>query len=81
MFRAHAGFLGVLFSRSSERGEHAVISFWDGLASVGELEASPLYQSIVRRIEETSFLVGKSSVEVLEVEAGTVATGLANVLP
>jgi len=77
MFRAHAGFLGVLFARSPTGDERAVLSFWDGPPSVLAFNTSLLYQSAVRQIEDAGFLVGHSSVEILEVEAGILDSTLA----
>jgi heme-degrading monooxygenase HmoA len=68
MFRAHAGFLGVLFGGAGD--ERVVISFWRDTEAVRTLEQSPRYRETVREIEAGSFILGPSSVEVYAVHGG-----------
>jgi heme-degrading monooxygenase HmoA len=64
MFREQAGFLGVLFAKSSE--ERAVITFWSSRDDLRRLEDSSSYQETVASITQAGLLDGPSSVEVFE---------------
>jgi heme-degrading monooxygenase HmoA len=66
MFRSQQGFVGVLFAR--QRAERAVISFWRDLASAHALDDSQIYEATVAEIEATGFIIGPSTIDVLEVE-------------
>jgi heme-degrading monooxygenase HmoA len=70
MFRAQAGFRGVIFSRSGN--EVAVLSFWKDSSAVDALERSSSYQDTVRAIGQAGFLVGGPSVEVYGIDAGLI---------
>ncbi|WP_166345699.1 hypothetical protein [Phytoactinopolyspora limicola] len=65
MFRAHAGFAGLLFGRSGD--ECVVVTLWADAESVAAFEASQLYQETVDRITAAGFIVGPSFVERFEV--------------
>jgi heme-degrading monooxygenase HmoA len=64
MFREQAGFLGVLFAKSSE--ERAVITFWSSRDDLRRPEDSSSYQETVASITQAGLLDGPSSVEVFE---------------
>jgi heme-degrading monooxygenase HmoA len=66
MFRTQQGFVGVLFAR--QRAERTVISLWRDLASAHALDGSPTYMATVAEIEATGFIIGPSTIDVLEVE-------------
>jgi heme-degrading monooxygenase HmoA len=66
MFRAQPGFAGVLFA--GQGSERVVITLWRDLAAAEALERSETYNATVAEIQATGFLLGDSSVEVLEVE-------------
>jgi heme-degrading monooxygenase HmoA len=68
MFRAHAGFIGVVFGGAD--GERVVITFWRDADAVGALAASPRYRETVRDIEASGFIVGPSSIDVYEIDGG-----------
>jgi heme-degrading monooxygenase HmoA len=68
MFRAHAGFKGVIFAGAQE--VRIVVTFWRDIEASRALEASPRYQKTVRDIEATGFIVGPSSVEVYALQGG-----------
>jgi heme-degrading monooxygenase HmoA len=66
MFRSQQGFVGALFAR--QRAERTVISLWRDLASAHALDGSPTYKATVAEIEAIGFIVGPSTIDVLEVE-------------
>jgi heme-degrading monooxygenase HmoA len=66
MFRSQQGFVGILFAR--QRSERAVISLWRDLTSAQALDQSPTYRATVAEIEATGFILGPSTIDVLEVE-------------
>jgi heme-degrading monooxygenase HmoA len=67
MFRAHRGFVGVLFARRG--AERIVVTLWDSAANARALAQSPAYGATVAEITATGFLRGKQSLEVLDLEA------------
>ena len=72
MFKAQLGFEGVLFAR---RGSEAiVISLWRDAAAVAALDESPTYESAVRTIGESGYLVGDSTVELFDLHGGALGT-------
>src|SRR5438128_254618 len=70
MFRAHRGFIGVVFGETED--ERIVITFWASREAAAALDASPLYRETVERIEATGFVVGPSTVEIFEVRGGVI---------
>jgi heme-degrading monooxygenase HmoA len=70
MFRAHEGLIGVIFGGAED--DRVVISLWGSAHDVAALDASPIYQQTVERIEATGFIVGPSSVEVFAVHGGEI---------
>jgi heme-degrading monooxygenase HmoA len=70
MFRAHDGFLGVIFGETG--AERVVITFWRDADAAERLGASPRYRETVARIEASGFIVGPSAIEVFDVRAGTI---------
>lgn len=66
MFRAHDGFIGVVFGRHGD--ERTVITLWRDLAAAYALDDSQIYKSTVAEIEATGFIIGPSTLEMLEVE-------------
>ena len=69
MFRAHDGFIGVIFG--SADAERVVISFWRDAAAVSSFEASQCYQETVRELETSGLILGSSSVDAYMVDGGT----------
>lgn len=78
MFRAHSGFLGVLFARNGSRCK--VITLWETPDSVAGLEGSDLYHSTVDQIVAAGFLRGDQSVEVYQTHGGELSSGIAAAL-
>lgn len=74
MFRAHEGFVGVLFAEADD--ERVVVTLWRSAEAVDALNASSLYRKTVERIESTGFIVGPSSVEVFELQRGAIESTL-----
>ncbi|TDD21125.1 hypothetical protein E1218_21435 [Kribbella turkmenica] len=72
MFRAHEGFVGLLFGREGSRC--VVTTLWADHAAADALERSARYQDSVRRIAAAGFLTGESSVERYDVH-GSVLPG------
>jgi heme-degrading monooxygenase HmoA len=68
MFRSHDGFVGVVFAEAGS--ERTVITFWTDRAAAAALDTSPRYCEAVRRIEETGFILGPSSVDLSDVAGG-----------
>jgi heme-degrading monooxygenase HmoA len=66
MFRSQQGFVGLLLGR--QRADRVVISLWRNLSSAQALDESQTYKTTVAEIEATGFIVGPSTVEVLEVD-------------
>jgi heme-degrading monooxygenase HmoA len=64
MFRAHDGYLGVLFGRDGE--SCIVVTLWETMRAAEAISASPLYQRTVRDIMAAGFLRSEGSVEVFE---------------
>jgi heme-degrading monooxygenase HmoA len=71
MFKDQPGFLGVLFAR--QEADCAVITFWDQPAAIEALESSPVYLTTVAEINQTGFLVGDASVDILDIHAGEIS--------
>jgi heme-degrading monooxygenase HmoA len=69
MFRAQAGFRGVLFASGGET-ERVVLSFWADAGSVAALDDSPSYAETAGALLETGILAGQQTVEVLDVHGG-----------
>jgi heme-degrading monooxygenase HmoA len=65
MFRAHRGFLGLLFGRNG--GDCIVTTLWEDHAAADALDGSARYRDTVARISATGFLVGESTVERFDV--------------
>jgi heme-degrading monooxygenase HmoA len=75
MFRPHDDFLGVVFAEAGD--ERLVLTFWRDADAAEALNASPRYHQVVERIEDTGFIVGPSSLEVVEVHGGAIDRPLA----
>jgi heme-degrading monooxygenase HmoA len=71
MFKDQPGFLGVLFAR--QEADCVVITLWDQPDSIEALESSPVYLTTVAEINQTGVLVGKASVDVLDIHAGDIS--------
>jgi heme-degrading monooxygenase HmoA len=71
MFRQQPGFRGVLFARSG--ADCVVVTLWQDQEAAEALSTSPTYRSTVEQISETGFLVGASSLQVLELHGGLLA--------
>jgi hypothetical protein len=54
--------------RCRQRSERAVISLWRDLASAHALDQSPTDRATVAEIAATGFILGPSTIDVLEVE-------------
>jgi heme-degrading monooxygenase HmoA len=78
MFKAHSGFLGVLFARNGSTCK--VITLWEGLESVAEFESSKLYRATVDRIIAAGFLRGAQSVDVYHTQGGELGSTLDSAL-
>jgi heme-degrading monooxygenase HmoA len=74
MFRSHDGFLGVLFGACG--GERVVITFWRDAEAAYALNRSARYQQTVEKIEATGFIVGPSSLDLVEIEGGAIDAAL-----
>jgi heme-degrading monooxygenase HmoA len=70
MFRAQAGFNGVMFAR--REGERAVITFWRDISAVDALSRSESYQATVSEIEGKGFTQGDAFIELFEIEGAFV---------
>lgn len=68
MLRGEPGFLGVLFLRTA--AGCAALTIWEDLHAVDALTRSQRYQEVVRELQATGLLVGRPSIEVLEVHGG-----------
>src|SRR6266498_4392778 len=70
MFRSHDGFLGVVFAEAGD--ERVVVTFWRDAAAAEQLNVSPRYQEIVAHIAAAGFILGPTSLNVLEVHGGAI---------
>ena len=68
LFRKQQGFLGVFFL--GKQKDRAVLTIWKDKSSVGALAHSSTYQETSTQLGATGILVGKTSVEVFEVQEG-----------
>jgi hypothetical protein len=62
----HDGFLGVVYGK--HRDERTVITLWRDLTSAQALDDSQIYKTTVAEIDATGFIIGPSTLDVLEVE-------------
>jgi len=74
MFRSHDGFLGVVFAEAGD--ERVVVTFWRDAAAAEQLNVSPRYQEIVAHIAAAGFILGPTSLNVLEVHGGAIDAAL-----
>jgi heme-degrading monooxygenase HmoA len=64
MFRAQAGFAGVLMLRDGARCQ--VITVWRDREAIEALDRSPSYQETVAKIVARGFLRGEQGVEIID---------------
>jgi heme-degrading monooxygenase HmoA len=64
MFRAQAGFRGVLMARDG--GQSVVVTLWEGQAALDQLEASALYKQTVKNLLASGILEGAPSVDIYD---------------
>ena len=62
MFRAHAGLVAVLMSRSGDIA--TVQTLWENEACISALDRSPLYRQTVSAIQSAGFLGNAQRVEI-----------------
>lgn len=69
MFHQQQGFLGLFFLGTQK--DRAVLSLWKDLSCVEALAQSSTYQETSAQLAATGLLVGQTSVEVFEVQGGS----------
>ena len=70
MFRAHDGFLGFVFAEAGD--ERVVFTFWRDADAAEGLNTSQYYREVVEQIDATGFILGPSTLEVIEVNRGAI---------